>query len=254
MRHIILFVLLLFSYTTSLAWGKTGHRIVGQIAENHLTAEAKANIAKILGHESLAMVSNYMDFIKADRRYNHMNPWHYCTIPDGMTYEEAGTPEEGDAIQTIYRLIEELKSKNFTDEDEAFALKCLVHLVGDVHQPLHVGNGKDKGGNDEVLEFMYESTNLHRIWDSDLIDHQQLSYTEYAVAIDYFDNATVNKLQQDDVMVWIYESRDLRSQVYDFPSNQRLSWGYIYDNIGTVDRRLAEAGVRLAGILNAIYG
>ena len=122
-------------------WGQKGHRIVGLIAENHLTAKAKKNISKILQGYSLADVSNFMDEIKSDDRYRHMNPWHYCTIPDDKTYEEVGAPEEGDAIQTIQRLILELKSKKFTDEDEAFALKCLVHLIGDVHQPLHVGFG-----------------------------------------------------------------------------------------------------------------
>ena len=102
----------------SFGWGATGHRIVGLIAEYHLTKKAKRNIEKVLGSETLAEVSNYMDFIKSDATYRHMSPWHYATIPDGQTYEEAGTPEEGDVIVTIQRLMNELESKNFTDEEK----------------------------------------------------------------------------------------------------------------------------------------
>ncbi len=253
-RLLLSLILVLIIHCNGLTWGKTGHRIVGQIAENHLSKKARKQIDIILEGESLAISANFMDWIKAEQSYNHMNPWHYCTIPDGSTYEEVGAPEEGDAIQTINRLISELKSKKFTDEDEAFALKCLVHLIGDIHQPLHVGNGEDKGGNDVRLKFFREDRNLHSIWDSGMIDHEQLSYTEYTADIDRLSDARVAQLQSSSLMDWINESKDLRPQVYDYPEDGNLSWRYIYDHKHIVDRRLVEAGIRLAGVLNEIYG
>ncbi|MEQ9376301.1 MAG: S1/P1 nuclease [Imperialibacter sp.] len=242
--------------TTSnvLLWGQTGHRVVGLVAERHLTKKTKANIEKILGGESLAMVSNYMDFIKSDPTYKHMDSWHYCTIPEGQTYEQVGTPQEGDVIATIERLKKELKSKQFTDVDEAFALKMLAHLVGDIHQPLHVGNGNDRGGNDVKLKYFWESSNLHRVWDSDMIDGQQLSYTEFADWVHTDDKATVARWQKSVTTEWAYESMGLRKQVYNLPEDMSLSYRYNFDNIDAVKLRLVQAGVRLAGLLNEIYG
>lgn len=255
MKKIILSILLLTIFLpTSYSWGPTGHRVVGLIAEQHLSKKTLKKVNAVLGTETLAEVSTFMDFIKSDRKYRHMNPWHYCTIPDGKTYEEAGTPEEGDVIVTIERLISELKSKNFSDEDEAFALKMLVHLVGDIHQPLHVGNGEDRGGNDVKLEYFFRSSNLHRVWDSGIIDEQKFSYTEYADWINHVDAAQVKTWQSATVRQWAAESVTYREQVYQIPENKKLSWRYNFDNIDTVNLRLLQAGVRLAGVLESIYG
>ena len=239
----------------SFGWGATGHRIVGLIAEYHLSKKAKKNIEHVLGYETLAEVSNYMDFIKADATYRHMSPWHYATIPDGETYEEAGTPEEGDVIVTIQRLVRELETKDFTDEDEAFALKCLVHLIGDIHQPLHVGNGEDRGANDIKLEYFWRKSNLHSVWDSGIIDQQKYSYTEY---VDWINHPTEDQLKawsSLNVLDWADESKELRQQCYKTaPDNKKLSYRYNFENIELVNKRLLQAGIRLANVLNKIYG
>lgn len=250
----IAIILTVCSIDLALAWGKNGHRIVGQIAYNHLTAKAKKNIQAVLGNEHLSMVGNYMDFIRADSTFDYMVPWHYCTIPDGKTYEEAGVPEEGDAVQAIKRLIKELKSKQFTYESEIENLKYLVHLVADIHQPLHVGNGEDFGGNAVRVNFMWEDYNLHRVWDNGLIDHQKLSYTEYTRWIDFATDDQIYTWQCDDIMVWIDEALGYRKGIYDIPEDGKLRYEYNFRHIGTVNERLLKAGVRLAGILNEIYG
>lgn len=236
----------------SYAWGPTGHRVVGLIAERHLSKKALKNIKEVLGTETLAEVSTFMDFIRSDSKYDHMSPWHYCTIPSGKSYE--GAPEEGDVILTIERLMSELRTKEFTDYDESFALKCLVHLIGDVHQPLHVGNGDDRGGNDVKLEYFYNSSNLHRVWDSGIIDQQLYSYTEYADWIDHAKASDQNRWKTLDPNVWALESYNLRSQVYDFPESRKLNWRYNYDNLDSVNTRLLQAGIRLAAALESIYG
>jgi hypothetical protein len=253
MKIKLLFLAFLIS-AQAMAWGPTGHRVIGLIAEKHLTAKARKNIQRILNDETLAEVSNYMDFIKSDKTKRHMDPWHYMTIPDGKTYFEVGTPEEGDVFATINRLVTELNSKTFTDGDEAFALKCLVHLVGDLHQPLHVGNGTDRGGNDIDVEFFWSSSNLHRVWDSGIIDEQKYSYTEYVEWINHPTDEQIAKWQSSTVMDWVMESIACRDQVYDLPENKKINYRYIYDNQELVNQRLLQAGVRLAGMLNKIYG
>lgn len=235
-------------------WGMIGHRTVGQIAENHLSKKAKKKIDKILKGESLAVVSNWMDDIKSDDSYDHTHSWHWVTIPDGQTYEESEKNPDGDVIATIERLIAELKQGNLQETEEAEKLKMLVHLIGDIHQPLHVGHGEDMGGNNLKLEWFWESSNLHRVWDSGMIDSEKYSYTELSDIVDNLSRDQVKVWQSSSVRDWANESIALRKQVYDIPEHKNLNYEYRYHNWPTVQLRLAQAGVRLAGVLNEIYG
>ncbi|MCP4457677.1 MAG: S1/P1 nuclease [Cytophagales bacterium] len=255
MRKATIFLSVFLLSISTYSWGPSGDRIVGLIAERHLTKKAKKSIDQILKNETLAEVSTFMDFIRSDNTKNHMTPWHYMTIPDGQTYEEAGTPDQGDIYVTINRLIDELGSKNFSDVDEAFALKCLVHLIGDIHQPMHVGNGEDKGGNDIDVEYFWSQSNLHRVWDSGIIDSQKYGYTEYTEWIDYASDQQITGWQSSPAMSWAEESMNHRQQVYnDLPEGRKINYRYDYDNIALVNERLLQAGIRLAGVLNKIYG
>ena len=253
-KGVLILVFLAFVFQ-SFGWGQNGHRIIGLIAERHLTKKALRNISAVLKKETPAEVSNFMDAIKSNTTYRHMSPWHYATIPDGKTYEEAGTPEQGDVIVTIARLIAELSSKQFTDEDEAFALKCLIHLIGDVHQPLHVGNGEDRGGNDIKLSYFWEDSNLHRVWDTQMIEGQRYSYTEYVEWIDHPSDEQLKDWSSMNVLDWANESKAHRKQCYEtMPENRKLSYRYNYDNLELLNLRLLQAGIRLANVLNELYG
>lgn len=254
MRIFLITYLFLFCTGGVFGWGQTGHRVIGSIAERYLTRKAEKNISGILGEERIAMAANFMDEIRSEPKYKFLDPWHYCTIPEGTKYEEKGAPEEGDVIWAIHRLTEELRTKKFTLGDEKFTLKLLIHLIGDIHQPLHVGNGNDRGGNDMQVDYFWENSNLHRVWDSGIIDSQKLSFTEYTEWIDHPTKVEINQWQESGVMDWAYESVCHRTQVYRLPENKKINYRYNYDNIGLVNLRLLQAGVRLAGILNEIYG
>ena len=255
MKKLLVSTFVILISLQSFGWGQNGHRIVGLIAERHLTKKALRNIKEVLKNETLAEVSNFMDAIKSDATYRYMSPWHYATIPDDKTYLEVGTPEEGDVIKTIERLISELQSKKFTDSDEGFALKCLIHLVGDIHQPLHVGNGEDRGGNDVKLKYFWESSNLHRVWDTQMIERQNYSYTEYVEWIDHPSSQQLKDWSSLEVLDWANESKEARKQCYQtVPEDKELSYRYNYDNLQLLNQRLLQAGVRLANVLNEIYG
>jgi len=240
----------------ALAWGKTGHRVVGYVAQQHLTKKASKNIDKILTQFSLEMSGNYLDFIRADSNYRFMSSWHYVSIPDGKRYADITPNPKGDVIAKIEELILELSTKDFKIvKDEEFALMALVHLVGDLHQPLHVGYAEDRGGNSIKVEWFGEETNLHHVWDGSIIDDQQLSYTEWGNHI----NRGVDKLQvaywqSTSVRDWAHESQDLRKACYDFGEYTNLKYDYVFRHLHTVETRLEQAGVRLAGLLNEIYG
>lgn len=254
MRKLIALSVIIVSLTApkvGLSWGQIGHRVVGQVAMNHMSKKANKNVLIALGNEDVAMVANWMDFVKSESDKKYMSPWHYCTIPDGGHYGEA--PESGDIHKMINQFVEELKTKKYS-VDEQYALKSLIHLVGDVHQPLHVGNGTDRGGNDVKVKFFWEKSNIHRVWDSGIIDKQQLSYSEYTKWIDVVTKDQVATWQQNTLLEWMDESVSYRESIYTMPEDKNLSFVYVHDHIGQVNTRLLQAGVRLAGILNEIYG
>ena len=161
-----------------MPWGITGHRTVGEVASRNISEKTSNSIKNLLEGESLSYISNYADDIKSDKRYQVYNPWHYANMKVNETYYSSEKNVEGDVIQAIKKCIELLKSKKTSKDDRRFYLKLLVHFVGDIHQPMHLGEKRDKGGNNIKLKWFGENTNLHRIWDSDIIDSSKMSYTE----------------------------------------------------------------------------
>ena len=239
----------------SFGWGLTGHRVVGQLAEWHLNKKAKNSIQRILGPESLAMVANWMDDVKSDGNYDHLNTWHYLTIEDGKTFDPSIQEAEGDAFTKTKMIIALLKKGELSIHEEQEYLKMLVHLVGDLHQPLHVGRGDDRGGNDVQVTFFNQNTNLHRVWDSQIIDGKQLSYTEMAAHLNRrADEMTIKKLQSGGIEKWLTDAMALRPLIYDLPADKRLSYQYVYKTFPVIEDQLLAGGIRLAGILNEIYG
>jgi len=235
------------------AWGQTGHRTVAQIAQNHLTKKAKKKIAKIMGHESLVEASTWMDNIKSDDAYDHTHSWHYVTVPDGQTYANSEKNEKGDAYECVERMIETLKDDTKSYAEKKDALRMLVHVVGDFHQPLHVGKGDDRGGNDVKIKWFYSSSNLHSIWDSKMIDSKNFSYSELALMIDHPSNEDEQKMTSTELNVWVSEAQALRTQIYYIGEKDYLSYEYLYKNWPTVKEQLYKGGRRLAAILNELF-
>ncbi len=253
--RISFFILFLFGATSSLwAWGQTGHRAVGQVAENHLTKKAKKNIKKLLGSEGLALVSTWMDEIKSDSTFDYANQWHWVTIPDGQTYAESEKNPKGDVVEAIERMKVILKSDTASDEHKVRALKFLVHLVGDIHQPLHVGRGDDRGGNSLKVKWFRSSSNLHRVWDSEMIDDKQLSYSELALAVDNATESEIKNWQQGSAADWAHEAMTYREQIYNTKNPDYMSYEYMYLNWDLLQNQIEKGGIRLAGVLNEIFG
>lgn len=253
MKKILLSLILIAVLTVpSFGWGATGHRATGHVANKYLSKNARKAIERILKGQSLAMASTWMDEIKSDSTYDHMSDWHWVTIPYGLTYEQAEKNKNGDIIQTIERVISELKSKKLSDGEQAQRIKILIHLIGDIHQPLHVGGRDDKGGNDVKVMWFRADSNLHRVWDSDMIDDTKLSYTELAESLIPPSESELKAWQNTTVRDWAKESQTFEKQVYD-TGNGRLGYRYSYLYFHIVRNRIQQAGVRLASVLNSIY-
>lgn len=239
-----------------LAWGKTGHRVTGTIAARYLSDEAAAAVRDILGVEDLAEASTWPDFMRSDpdefwRRTG--NPYHYVTIPVGKTYEQVGAPPQGDAITALALFSATLRDEAAPLAERQKALRFMVHIIGDLHQPLHAGNGTDRGGNSFNVIFYDEPTNLHSVWDSGLVDEEQLSYSELSDwLLRKLTEQQVADWMEPDPMVWIAESAALRDTIYP-PAGASLRWDYFFAHRDTVRRRLTQGGIRMAAYLNALF-
>ena len=248
---------LLFFATTlffvEARWGKTGHRVIGEIAQAHLSRKSQKVIKAILGDESLACASNWADFIRSDpQKYAYTFPWHYINLADNQNYKD-NPSSKGDIIQALELCKAKLKNRHVLSLDsQRFYLRLLIHFVGDIHQPLHVGYAADKGGNTIKVKWFGKVSNLHKVWDEDIIDYTQLSYTEYAQILDSFKNKP--KPEKIDLATWLQEGLELRKMVYASTSqHNELGYRYVYDHIKLLENRLLIAGLRLSHLLNVLF-
>jgi len=249
----VLFIALT-SFTKSADWGPTGHRVTGKIAEKHLTKKARKQINKLLKGQSLAFVSTFGDQIKSDKKYNEFYTWHYVNMPIDGTYETATKNPKGDLVTGIAECKKVLMDKSSSDEDKAFYLKMLVHLVGDLHQPLHIGRKEDKGGNAIQVRWFYFGTNLHKVWDEHMLDKWDMSYVELAANAEELSKAQIKFIENGTVVDWVNEVHQITKEVYaSAKSGEKLSYRYSYDHFKTVRKQLQVGGIRLAKILNDIY-
>jgi len=258
MKRITIFFLLLgqFSFCNSELpfWSKTGHRVTGEVAEAHLSKKAKRAISKLLDGASLALVSTFADEIKADRSFSNFSPWHYVNFPADKKYTEVTPSDRGDLIVGIQKSIAIIKDESRTKEDRAFYLKMLVHFIGDLHQPMHVGRLEDKGGNDIQIQWFNNGTNLHRLWDRDLISSLEMSYTELASTLPVLSKKQRKALQAGHVLEWVEESQDIANELYlSVGVGENIGYQYSYKYKDLLRHQLQKGGLRLAKVLNDLF-
>ena len=259
MKNLIFILIFSFVYNFSTAnnepdWGATGHRTIGEIAEIHLSKKAKKEIDILLNGQGLAFVSTFGDDIKSDDAYDKYYTWHFVNFPFDTKYKDSKKDKRGDIVMGIEHCIKVLKDPNTSQQDKAFFLKFLVHLIGDLHQPLHVGRGEDKGGNDIKLEWHRKKSNLHRVWDSQMIEFYNMSYSELVANRKKLSKSQIELIKEGSVLDWTYESQALAKKVYKSAKpEERLSYRYSYDHYDIVLSQLQKSGIRLAKVLNDIY-
>lgn len=244
---------------TTFAWGPEGHRIVALIATEHLTPAAQSGVEHLLGNDSLDSVANFADVYRTS--HQETANWHFVDIPEMLgSYKAARDcredPEKGDCIiAAIQRFSEQVVDSNVSAEDRTFALKFLVHLIGDLHQPLHCSDNNDRGGNDVKVKWFNQNSNLHSVWDGAIIRRSQVAEKKYAELIDQgLTPKIIAQIQTGGVLDWALESHRLaRTNAYNIPANHRLNQGYYNTNVLIVNQQLEKAGLRLAGLLNALF-
>lgn len=234
----------------ALGWGSKGHMMVAQIAKKCLDKSVVDSVQFYLGKMSFKKASVWMDEIKRDKTFDHMKPWHYINVERDATYVKT---QEPNVVNQLEMAISILRNKNKSDvEKTALALRILFHLIGDLHQPLHAGYGEDKGGNKIDVDFFGRASNLHKVWDYEIIEKSKIKLKDcYALANSLSDEEK-KKIQKVNVEAWMNESRGFLPSVYSF-ENKIIDQNYIDKNKVIIEKQLVKAGVRLAVILHEAF-
>lgn len=253
MKKLLIVLTFILSQSEVLAWGKIGHRIVGEIAERNIDVKTKKAVQELLSTDDLARASTWADEIRSEPKvYGYSFPWHYVSIPDGKNYFDQKRVKEGDVIEALFRLEDVIRDSKQSKEERIKALRFYIHFLGDLHQPLHVGRSEDLGGNRVKLGWFKRDANLHSIWDEDLIKFEELSYTEYSTWLNKYSDEEKKEWVKGTYLDWAKESQDLRDKVYD-TKTENLSYEYHYAVKKIYEERLKKGGLRLAAMLNRIF-
>ena len=248
------------------AWGPMGHDVVAAIAENNLTKKAKKNLEKLLDGKSIVYYASWMDNIQNSPYwkdgYNKTKTWHYANIDKGLTYETMKKEPKGDVITGLEQLTDALKNHyaELTDSMRVDYIKMIIHMVGDMHCPMHAGRLSDLGGNKTKVKWFGQNTNLHSVWDSKMIDAaRKWSYSEWVEQLDRTDRKFRKSVMRGTYEEWFKETVERAASIYEYvesmeKENPNLSYQFVYDFSHLLEDRLLVGGYRLAYVLNTIFG
>jgi hypothetical protein len=248
MKVYLVFLLLTMTHQC-FAWGKLGHRIVAKIAYLHLDRVAKIKIDNLIEGENFDNLSTWADEIKSDKKYDFARPYHYINIPKGKKAEDVGGVH---LLNILIEMERKLISDKISRIEKKEVFKFFIHLLGDLHNPLHVGYSHDRGGNDFKVKWFGKQTNLHKVWDEKLIEYEKLSYSEYTNALLPLDKVVISRWLKGDYQDWINEQLSIRDHIYPKPG-ESLGHAYHYKWSKFLDNQLRKAGVRLGNKLNQIF-
>jgi hypothetical protein len=241
-------------------WGPEGHQVIAKVAEDHLLQTTKVMIQSLIGNNHLYSIASWADTERTHRR--DTGPWHYVDIPLNRTYEESrdcGLPQLC-VVAKINGFARILTDKHASREVRAEALKFIVHLVGDIHQPMHAAL-EARGANEVPIQFFGSdhcgsryTCNLHALWDSGMIQHTGLTRDEYAIHEErLINNLNLDRRPTGNPEQWANESRKLATAAW-VPDDAEVGESYYEKEISVVDLQMASAGLRLANLLNTTIG
>ena len=253
-KHFFVSAVCLHATVPALGWGQKGHDVTAYIAECHLTPKAAEQIDKVLDGHSLVYYANWLDNASHTPEYAYTKTWHYLNIDEGKMLETMPRNANGDVLVAVMTIYEKLKAGGLSHEEEQFNLKMLIHLVGDMHCPMHTGHLSDLGGNNRPVALFGRPTNLHSIWDTGIVEAaHKWSYTEWQQQIDR-GNRDIDEIQAGTPTDWVLETQQICNDVYEkTPEGSKVSYDYVNEYAPVVEQQFLRGGLRLARLLNEIY-
>lgn len=251
MKTIKLIILYILICHTAFAWGKEGHEIIARLAYNRLSDNAKKEVQKYLGSITPEQAGTWMDDMRSDHSYDYMKSWHYINISKGQDYTP--TTEEN-IVNKLLQVTRELEHKDkLCPEQIETDLLILFHLIGDIHQPLHVGYGEDKGGNSVQVRYLGKGTSLHKVWDSDIIETQNIALKSIEEFLKLRLSTGEISAGSSSPIQWAKESRMQLSAIYEY-SIDVLDKEYAERATVLIKYQLTLASLRLAATLEHLFG
>ncbi len=253
-KQFLTFFLLGFSLTM-YAYDAIGHRVIADIAYKNLDCKTRHRVDKMLGKHGIIYASTWADEIKSDKKYDYCYPWHFQNLKDSMTLDELNylinNPKaEG---EHLFYAIDMMISRLKKDKKDAEALKFLVHFLGDLHQPMHLGRLEDLGGNKVKSMWFGKEINLHSLWDTYLIESKKYTYSEYSnYLVDKF-SGQKKQFAKFTMSESVIASYNVQNRIYSYDMNDKSNYRYLYHFSETVDEMLFRGGMQLAKILKNIY-
>lgn len=243
-------------FLSAFGWGQKGHDAVAYIAQQHLTRTTQAAIDSLLDGKSIVYWANWLDNASHTPEYSYTKTWHYKNIDPDQTFTTAPNIPEGNIVNAIYDQVEVLNNPLSSKDEKALALKMTVHFLGDIHQPMHMGRASDRGGNSHKVKFFKRDTNLHSVWDTDILEAGHAwSHTEWQREIDTLDPSIQNELTVNgNPDVWGEETYELCKEIYKAtPEGTNIEYSYIANWTPRIEMQLEKGGLRLADLLNSIF-
>ena len=249
LKIIILLILLVLIPVNSYSWGEKGHAFVAEIAFKYLDKNTKKMVRDYLDGMTIEEAANWMDVIKKDKKYDNLKALHYVNFEKN---EEVKNICCDNIISALTTCILNLKNyKNLSKEDVKTNLCYLFHLMGDLHQPLHIGYGSDKGGNTFQVHFDGKGTNLHALYDYKIIEFKKVSFKQCLKEKNY-SKTEIDAIQKIDVVNWATDSRKYLGTIYNVENNI-ISDDYVNENLPIIKSQIHLAGIRLAGVLKEVF-
>lgn len=255
-KDFILCVLALCAWVPTFGWGQKGHDTVAYIAEQHLTPTTKTAIDSLLNGYSIVYWANWLDNASHTDEYAYTKTWHYKNIDADQTFETAPEIPEGNIIRAIYEQTGILQNSETSADEKSLALKMVVHFLGDIHQPMHMGRATDRGGNSHIVNFFDKSTNLHSVWDTDILEAgHRWSHTEWQREIDRLSpQVSESIIAGQEPESWGKETYEISCEIYEStPQGTTLGYDYIARWTPVIEMQLEKGGLRLADLLNSIF-
>lgn len=255
MKRSLISIFMSVAAVSAFGWGQKGHDVTAFIAENHLTPTTRAAVDSLLEGRSMVYWANWLDNASHTPEYAYTKTWHYKNVDEGERYEEAQANPSGDAVTAIKAQIEALTGKDTPLNDSQLALKILVHVMGDLHQPLHMGHATDLGGNRTQVKYFGRDTNLHSVWDSSIPESaHKWSYTEWQNQIDRVPETVEAEIISGTVDDWAKQTIEICDDVYKaFPVGSKISYNEVAEWTPVVENQFLNGGLRLAHVLNLIF-
>jgi hypothetical protein len=234
----------------TFAWGKAGHNIISDLAYTLTDSVTRQKVQHYLDTTTFEQAGTWMDDVRKIPQYDYMKPWHYVNIEEGKEYEPA---KEGDLLTALNKAINELEHRDTMDDLHIKQdLMIVFHLVEDLHMPLHSGYGSDRGGNSVRVTYIDHETNLHWVWDNEIIVTENITAADCIARMSSWNRKEIDAYKKGAPKDWMLQSRSLLNHVYDFKDNS-LDRAYADKNKMIVEDQLLIAGIRLSTVLESIF-